>query len=338
MSRLLLALLALALVATGCTGSGDDRIPTSTDRPHGRAGCHGVTYDQVRGAKLDYGPKELPSWPGSNTLCAAYWLAGANHRLTPQGLALDGDTVWVSGFRFDAEVGDRQCVLLQVSQRTGKRITGVTPIEGAVGTRQPTYCRHGGGLAITDDGLWVLETMRLWLLDPDLVGTGQDPVKRVWSIVKPLRGSSLVDADGQLGIGSFNFDGSRGDVDWFRVDDLMQPGVIELVPGTPGSGQVGVDHRTRGIRWLQGGTQTDRGLYLTQSNTRCGILRLPSGRRVAVAPGTEDLEFDSRGDLWTVAEAGAKIYQREGGRLLIPNLARYDARALLRGPRPSCDL
>jgi hypothetical protein len=51
-----------------------------------------------------------------------------------------------------------------------------------------------------------------------------------------------------------------------------------------------------------------------------------------------DPELDSRGDLWTMAEAGAKINQREGGRLLIPDLARYDARALLRGPRPSRDL
>lgn len=330
MTRLLLALIAVALVVSGCTSSG--RSPqTEPDRDSGRAGCRGVTYAQVRGAKLDYGPKELPTWPGSNTLCAAYFLAGADNRLTPQGLALDGDTVWVSGFRFDSQVGDRQCVLLQVSQKTGKRITGVTPIEGAVGDRQPTYCRHGGGLARTDEGLWVLETMRLWLLDPDLVGTGQDPVERVWSIVKPLRGSSLVDADGQLGIGSFHPDGSRGDVEWFRIDDLMRPGVIELA-------ESGADHRTRGIRWLQGGSQTDRGLYLTQSNTRCGILRLPSGRRVAVAPGTEDLEFDTHGDLWTVAEAGAKIYQREDGRLLIPHLARYDARALLRGPRPSCHL
>ena len=330
MIRRLIVLLAFALVATGCTG-GSGEAPPAADRDPGRAGCHGVTYDQVRGAKLDYGPKELPTYPGSNTLCAAYWLAGANNRFTPQGLALDGDTVWVSGFRFDAQVGDRQCVLLQVSKRTGKRITGVTPIEGAVGNRQPTYCRHGGGLARTDEGLWVLETMRLWLLDPDLVGTGQDPVKRVWGIVKPLRGSSLVDADGQLGIGSFNFDGSRGDIEWFRIDDLMQPGVIDIASSS-------ADHRTRAISWLQGGTQTDHGLYLTQSNTRCGILRLPSGRRVAVAPGTEDLEFDPHGDLWTVAEAGAKIYQREGGRPLIPHLARYDARALLRGPRPSCHL
>ncbi|MEP9363310.1 hypothetical protein ABLE68_10120 [Nocardioides sp. CN2-186] len=330
MIRRLLLLLVFVLVAAGCTSGSDEGTPAA-DREPGRAGCHGVTYDQVRGARLHYGPTVLPTYPGSNTLCAAYWLAGADNRFTPQGLALDGDTVWVSGFRYDNQVGDRQCVLMQVSKRTGKRITGITPIEGAVPGRETTYCRHGGGLAITDEGLWVLETMRLWLLDPDLVGTDQNPVERVWSIVKPLRGSSLVDADGQLGIGSFNFDGRRGDVEWFRIDDLMQPGVIEIASSN-------ADHRSRGIRWLQGGTQTDRGLYLTQSNTRCGILRLPSGRRVAVAPGTEDLEFDPHGDLWTVAEAGAKIYQREGGRLMVPHLARYDARALLRGPRPSCDL
>jgi hypothetical protein len=59
---------------------------------------------------------------------------------------------------------------------------------------------------------------------------------------------------------------------------------------------------------------------------------------VQVVPGTEDIEFDDAGDLWAISESGALQYQRHGGRPLVPMLMRLDAKALLRGPTPTCDL
>ena len=330
-------LVALVLGLSACT-SGGAETPAGSRGPAGRPGCRGVADLEVRGPRIGYADGPLADVPGGRAMCAAYWLPGANLRLVPQGLALDGDTVWVSGYRFVPEVGTRQCVLTRVSMRTGRRVAGLTPVDGAVGGRDPKYCKHGGGLALTDEGLWISETMRLWLLDPDLVGTGQDPVQRVWGIVEPLRGSTLVDDHDRLGLGQFRADGTRGDIAWFDIDDLMAPGVLDLTGGTPGPGQVGVVRRSPGLPWLQGGTVGPHGLYLTQSNTYCGALRLPGGRRVAVAPGTEDIELDGRGDLWAVSESGAKTYQLRGGRPLVPMLARYDARQLLKGPRPTCDL
>ena len=330
-------LVALVLGLSACT-SGGAETPAGSRGPAGRPGCRGVADLEVRGPRIGYADGPLADVPGRRAMCAAYWLPGANLRLVPQGLALDGDTVWVSGYRFVPEVGTRQCVLTRVSMRTGRRVAGLTPVDGAVGGRDPKYCKHGGGLALTDEGLWISETMRLWLLDPDLVGTGQDPVQRVWGIVEPLRGSTLVDDDDRLGLGQFRADGTRGDIAWFDIDDLMAPGVLDLTGGTPEPGQVGVVRRSPGLPWLQGGTVGPHGLYLTQSNTYCGALRLPGGRRVAVAPGTEDIELDGSGDLWAVSESGAKTYQLRGGRPLIPMLARYDARQLLKGPRPTCDL
>jgi hypothetical protein len=328
-------LLVAAVLVAGCTWSGS--APRAGQPAVGRDGCTGVAYDDVRGPRIEYGDRTLADFPGSGTMCAGYWLPGANRRLVPQGLALDGDTIWVSGYRFHPGVGHRQCLVLRIDRRTGRRLAQVTPVEGAVEGRDPTYCRHGGGLALTDEGLWVVETMRLWLLDPDLVGSA-DPVQRVWSIVAPLRGSTLVDDEGRLGFGQFLTDGRRGPVDWFRTSDLLEPGVVELVAGDPGTGQAGPVRRDRGVAYLQGGTLGPRGLYLTQSNTRCGVLRTPGGRRVEIGPGTEDLEFDDAGDLWTVSESGARTYQHRGGRPLVPMLARFDARQLLDGPHPACDL
>jgi hypothetical protein len=163
-------------------------------------------------------------------------------------------------------------------------------------------------------------------------------VLRAWGIVAPARGSVLVHDRGRLGLGQFVPGGGRGGIDWYDVDDLLAPGVLDLAGSTPGPGQVRPVRSTRGLPWLQGGTVGPHGLYLAQSNTRCGALRLPGGRTVAVAPGTEGIEFDDRGDLWAVSESGARTYQTRGGRPLVPMLARYDADRLLRGPRPACDL
>ena len=338
--RIASALTLAALALTACT-SGDARPPGGDPGalgPEGRRGCRGVSAADVRGPRIDYAHGPLADVPGSRAMCAAYWLPGADRRLVPQGLALDGDTAWVSGYHFSPEAGARRCVLTRVSLRTGRRLAGLTPIEGAVGHRDPKACRHGGGLALTREGLWVAETMRLWLLDPDAIGTGRDPVKRVWGIVEPLRGSIMVDSGGRLGLGRFDASGTPQDIAWFDVPDLLAPGVLDLTGDTAGPGQVGPVRRDPGRTWMQGGTVGPDGLYVVRSSTHCGQLLLPGGRRVAVAPGTEDIQLDGRGDLWALSEAGAKTFQLRGGRPLVPMLARYDARALMRGPSPTCDL
>jgi hypothetical protein len=129
--------------------------------------------------------------------------------------------------------------------------------------------------------------VRRWVL-PVLVVAAVVVAGCTWSGSEPRAGHPAVGRDGCTGVCP---------VDWFRTSDLLRPGVIELVAGDPGAGQAGSVHRDRGVAYLQGGTLGPRGLYLTQSNTRCGVLRTPGGRRVEIGPGTEDLEFDDAGDL-----------------------------------------
>lgn len=339
MSRVAASLASLVMVAalgvlSGCTAT--DSAPA--EGPRGRSGCTGVAYDDVRGPRIRYGPRRLDHVTGGDAVCAGYWLAGANRRFVPQGLALDDDAVWVSGYQRNPDLGERECVVLRVDPATGRTLARHTPVAGSVGDRAPATCRHGGGLALTDEGLWLVETWRLWLLDPELVGTGTDPVLRAWKIVAPLRGSTVISGERRLGFAPFLTEGGPGTVDWFDIDDLMRPGVVELASADPGPGQVAPVGRDRSTTHLQGGTVHRGGLYLTQSNTRCGVIRTPGGRRVQVVPGTEDIEFDGAGDLWAISESGALQYQRHGGRPLVPMLMRLDAKALLRGPSPSCAL
>ncbi len=344
------AALVAGLLLAGCTAGGDpdpsSRGASSGSRTHqahqaqqgplgpaGRPGCRGVTRGRVRGPEISYAEGPLATTPVSGAVCAAYWLPGADRGLVPQGLALDRHTAWVGGYRLDRRTGTRRCEVVRISLRTGERLTGTDDLPG---------CHHGGGLALTPEGLWLTGTVRLWLLDPALVGTGRDPVRRSWRLVDPLRGSTLTGGGARLGLGRFDKRGHPSDVAWFDRGRVLAPGVAALTTGRPRDGRdrpVGPVATSRGLLWLQGvASRPGGGLWLAQSVTRCGALRLPGGRRVAFLPGAEGLAFDRRGDLWALSESGARPYQRDGTRPLVPQLVRLDTDALGRAPRPGCQL
>jgi hypothetical protein len=311
---------------------------TSTDAPTaaGRPGCTGVTYAEVRGPAPAYGPDELGSFTGDGAVCAAYWLPGVDERFVPQGIAVDRGSVWVSGYQWSRRHHARLCGLVRVDRRTGRPLARERLVAGAVGHRDLRVCRHGGGLASTSDGLWLLETRRLWLLDPELVGTGTDPVRRGWLLLDPLRGSVLVEGDGSLGIGGFSAT-RRQSIHWFDRDELLSPGVLDLTVEAPGPHQVGARHTTRAPTHLQGADVGRGGTWMTRSNTCCGAVVAPSGRRVAAPPGIEDLELAGH-DLWAVSESGTKGYQERGGRPMVPMVLRLDADDVLGGPPPDCEV
>lgn len=323
-------LAVLGLLLVGCTsGPGGDESSVP-----GRPGCRGVDHSDVRGPRPSYGPDELDAYAGARAVCAAYWLPGADQRFVPQGLAVDGASVWVGGYQWSRRLGVRLCTVVRVDRRTGDTLARQRSVTGAVGSRDPRLCRHGGGLALTGEGLWLLETRRLWLLDPDLVGTGEDPVLRGWLLLEPLRGSVLLEGGGALGIGRFNRT-SRAAVRWFDVADLLAPGVRDLAAEVRSAGQVAPRRVTAAPSLLQGGDAGPGGTWLTRSTTRCGVLVAPGGRRVAAPPGLEDVDFDGE-DLWAVSESGAEPYQARGGRPMVPMVLRLDAGAVLDGPRPAC--
>lgn len=323
--------LVLVLLVAGCSlsGGGGERPPQ----------CGTLGLDDFAGTQPEYlDDQAVAVFPGVRALCQAMWLPHADDDFVPQGLALDGDEAWVSGYRDDV-VGHRACQLAHV-RLTGEELAFVDQIVGSVAGRDPVLCRHGGGLELTSEGLWLAETDRLWLLDPRRVGKS-DPVVRGWRLEPPVRGSFLVRGrGGLLGVAGYR-SGGRGHVFWYDRGDLLGERGAVLVashrsasPGFERGQRVTPRRVGRTPRRAQGGTPLDGGRpTYTASTSGCGKLRPPGGR-LAFVPGAEDIE--RRGPLlWAVSEAGAGPYQ-ELGRPLVPMLGAYRLARVLRGHPPTC--
>ncbi|QWZ09286.1 hypothetical protein KRR39_05740 [Nocardioides panacis] len=322
------ALLGALLLLVSCSASSrSDEPPPSS--------CPALHFDDVRGPVPSYVSAPLAAFPNDQALCRGLWLPTADRWLVPQGLALDGRTAWVSGYRWRKSYGDRPCRLLHVDLLTGRLLASADRLTGSVGDRGATFCRHGGALSSDRHGLWLAEADRLWLVDPARVGTGHE-VLRVWRTERPVRGSAFVDGSrAEIALVSFS-DRHAGRTRWYSFDDLLADGVTTLVAGRPTrADQAGATRTTSAVRRVQGTTRGPGGVWSTSSTSTCGMLVTPGGRRVAFAPGAEDLEFDGRGRVWAVLESGARSYQRDG-RPLVPMLARFDARSLLSGPDTTC--
>ncbi|MET1060937.1 MAG: hypothetical protein ABWX84_15150 [Nocardioides sp.] len=326
MSRGAVVALALLLLV-GCTRpSGDDPGPVAP----GTGRCHGVGYADVRGTPPQAGAAELVGYPAADAVCAAYWLPQVDDLFVPQALEVRGTTAYVGGYRWAPTYGPRPCQIAVVDLRTGRVRRFVERFEAPVYGPAPTYCRHGGGLERTREGLWVAETERLWLLDPARLGKG-DPVLRVWRLDKAVRGSTLAIARGRMVFGGYRSH-RPGRLAEFRLRDVLAGGVDDLVVHGGGPTDATPVRRGAGRAGLQGLTFGPGGLWFSTSTTRCGELEGPDGP-VPFVPGAEDVEFAGP-DLWTVSESGAKPYL-DPGEAVVPMLLRLDRRAVLAAPSTS---
>ena len=256
--------------------------------------------------------------------CRAVRVDFPQRGLVPQGLALGpGRTAYVSGYLYAPERGFRVCRVFRVDRSTGE-VTGASgPIaeSGAqAGSAGPQTCHHGGGLALTEDGLWLAGAGRLWLLDPDALGTpGQ--IKRVWTVDPRTRASTLAAGAADLLVGLWR-DHRAGHVLRFPYDALLAPASRQLAL-EPGPGAV-TPSRIRGApSRLQGLAVDRRGTWLVRSTTYCAELVTPTGRHLPFVPGAEGVAFD-RGAIWVVSESGAPVKQRDGDRPDVPTLVRVE--------------
>ena len=284
----------------------------------------------MRGPAPSYGPGELDRFPNDHALCAGRWLPGADDWLVPQGMAIDGGTAYVAGFD-GTQVGSRRlCTIESVSLRTGELITARYPVTGQVGPREPTECRHGGGVLVDEHGVWLAETQRLWLLDPDTLD-----VRRVWAVEEPVRGSFAVwGRRGELGLGRFRPE-SPARLWWYDADALLASddytiGADEAVRA------VKAPPAAQGAVWGELGG-IGPGLWFATSNASCGVLVGPDGARRGFLPGAESMALTGPDELWVVSESGSRLYQ-DKGRPMTPMLARFDTAGLEAWAEPDCSL
>jgi hypothetical protein len=218
----------------------------------------------------------------------------------------------------------------KVDLRSGRLLAELGPVEGAVGFRPPVVCRHGGGLLLDQHGLWLVETDRLWLLDPDSLA-----VERAWALLEPVRGSFAVhDGVGRLGLGGFRRSGPAR-LFWFDPATILASGELDLAE----SGAVGTQ---RTPAWSQGAVWDDlgpgpAGVWFATSHTYCGVLVGPGGARRGFLPGAEGIDRTGRRTLWALSESASRPYQLEGGRPVVPMLARFDvSKGIDDWARPDC--
>jgi hypothetical protein len=332
----LLVAATLALTACGSSAPARDKGAldgTQVPARHVDRHCDGVGYPDVLGRAPSYGAKELRRYPARNIACRAMWLPHLGGGFVPQALALDGNTAWVSGYTWHDDVADRACRLIHVRLRTGEVLADQSRLVGAPAGRRPTFCRHGGGLALNARGLWIAEKERLWLVDPARVGTGRPAVLRVWSIRAPVFGSTTVIRHRRLGLAFFRRRHDSG-IKWFRIHDLMADGVLDLVGTATAAGELAPVARGRVPGYIQGMTfrPGHRGLMVAAYRHGCGVIILADGTTIGVMPGIEDFQFTGHNRMWAVSESSAKVYQSADGPL-VPVLTEFDARKLLALPK-----
>lgn len=314
--------LVALLLTTGCTAVGSDDL-----RP--RHGCGPVAYADVRGDRPSYGADQLAPFANDHAMCAGRWVPGADDWLVPQGMTIADGTAYVAGFDGTRLGGQRLCTMQSMDLATGTAIRSRYPLRGQVGPRRPTECRHGGGVVADEHGVWLAETQRLWLLDPDTLS-----VERGWALAEPVRGSfAVIDGDGRLGLGRFRAE-NPARLWWFDVDVLLGSTAYELDEGDAVDSER-IPSDTQGALWAELGG-VGPGLWLARSNTTCGVLVGPDGRSRSFVPGAEGMALTEPDRLWVVSESGSRLYQAKG-RPMTPMLARFDTSRVKGWLEPRCD-
>ena len=315
--------LVALLLATGCTPVG------SIEGFRPQQGCGPVTYADVRGDRPSYGAVRLAPFSNDVAMCAGRWVPGADEWLVPQGMTIADGTAYVASFDGTKLGGQRLCTMQSMDLRTGALIRARYPVVGRVGPRQPTECRHGGGVVADEHGVWLAETQRLWLLDPETLAA-----RRGWALVEPVRGSfAVLGKDGELGLGRFRAE-NPARLWWFDVDAMLASSAYELDEGDAVDA-VRIPSDTQGALWAELGG-VGPGLWLARSNTSCGVLVGPDGRSRSFVPGAEGMALTGPDRLWVVSESGSRLYQ-DKGRPMTPMLARFDTSSIMSWLEPRCD-
>ncbi|MBL0748455.1 hypothetical protein [Nocardioides baculatus] len=317
-----IAAAAALLLASGCT------IPRYEPDPVPLKGCGPVGYADVMGHRPPYGAVQLASFSNDHAMCAGRWVPGADEWLVPQGMTIAGGTAYVASFDGTKLAGQRLCTMQSMDLKSGELIRARYPVVGRVGPRKPTECRHGGGVVVDEHGVWLAETLRLWLLDPETL----EP-KRGWALTDPVRGSFAVfGKDGRLGLGRFRAD-NPARLWWFDVDAMLASSAYVLDEGDAVDA-VRIPPDTQGALWAELGG-VGPGLWLARSNTSCGVLVGPDGISRGFLPGAEGMALTGPDHLWVVSESGSRLYQ-EKGRPMTPMLARFDTSEISEWREPTC--
>jgi len=293
----------LAAAAIGVAGLAvaADQLPNMPGRP-------GMLAELIHGRHPGYGPPRVAAVPNEQAIARRFWVPELDAGYDPQGLALIGDAVLVSGYRSDGvNVHRGPCRVFRL-EPTGGSATGRLDV--------PAPCGHAGGLAVTGNGmLYVADTHVLFefLLRQAFTGPALPP--RGLSLGPGIVGALAVSTPGAAWLGAYREDG-RGRLYRFAAEALAGASLN----AADASAEIAIPSYAQGAAFDRDGR-----LWVSRSGDRWGELdRLDPAtgaveRRYAVAPGIEGIAFDRDGLLWAVSEAGARhVYDNFFARLVTP--------------------
>ncbi len=253
----------------------------------------------ILGQRPGYGPAATGEIPNLAAMDRLIWMPGLDDGWDPQGLAVAGGSLFVSGYRSLGTWQNRgPCRVFRIDPETGRE-TGHFAV--------PSPCGHAGGLAYAGDGkLFIVDTHTLFEADLDRAFTGPLPKLRAFPLGSGLKGAFAVSGDGAIWIGDYEEDRPAK---IFKFDlavlEALQNGATlsadaaSAIAPIPSYGQGGAIGRFDEL-WI---ARSDLGWgALDRLNPITGHPE----QRFAVPGGTEGIAFDKDGRLWCVSEAGAR--------------------------------
>jgi hypothetical protein len=231
--------------------------------------------------------RPLSDVPNAQAISKRFWVPDLDSGFIPQGLALQGGQVVLSGYvSTDANESRGPCKLFWISPSSG-RVSHSMAL--------PSSCGHAGGVAAISGGRLVVADTKILFV----VSGG-----RVTSTVRlagALRGS-FADFDGRyLWLGSYDRSGGslwRIPLAALAKGEISEADVAETLPAPSAS---------QGLAFDRNGQ-----MWVTSSGSREGAIHRLDRRTGQIlashaAPaGIEDIAFDGSGRLWASSEAGSR--------------------------------
>jgi hypothetical protein len=253
----------------------------------------GTADPAILGERPSGQPASLGPMPNRAAIGRLLWVPDIDIGFDPQGLALAGERLFVSGYVSDSFARHRgQCRVYRLDPATG-RVTRHL--------RLPAPCGHAGGLAAVGGVLYLADTRTLFAIPLD-----KPEEVRAFPLGDGVKGGFAASGRDGLWLGGYSETGPSRmlRVDMRRLAAL--PAGAVLIPQMAAAA-VPVPSFAQGAAIGPLGA-----LWVARSDFAWGYLdRLDraSGRLLAryrMPPGIEGLAADEAGGLWAVSEAGTR--------------------------------